>query len=110
MNSYFEKRKTVRAVGSAKRPRLVVFRSRWNIHAQLVDDVNGTTLASAYSQYIPEVKGKKGREVASIVGRVLADRAIKAGCEKVVFDRAGFKYGGRIKALADGAREGGLCF
>lgn len=110
MSSYFEKRKKKRAVGCETRPRLVVFRSRWNIHAQVVDDVNGKTLASAYSQYLPELKGKKGQEVAVVVGRIVAERAKLVGCDKVVFDRGSFKYAGRIKALADGAREGGLSF
>lgn len=110
MGKFFEKRKVKRVVGSTTRPRLVVFRSRWNIHGQVIDDVSGKTIASAYSQYLPETKGLPGRKVAAEVGKVLAERACSLGCKDVVFDRGRFKYAGRIKELAEGAREGGLNF
>jgi large subunit ribosomal protein L18 len=95
--------------GTAERPRLAVFRSNRGIFAQLVDDDSGTTLASA--NWL-SVKGKKGTktEQAAEVGKLLATSAREAGIEEVVFDRGGFLYHGRVKALADGAREGGLKF
>jgi large subunit ribosomal protein L18 len=99
--------------GDADRPRLVVYRSNSHIYAQIVDDTLGKTLVAA-STLSEEVKGaiadldKKG--AASLVGKAVAARAKAAGVEKVVFDRNGFRYHGRIAALADGAREGGLDF
>ena len=96
--------------GTAERPRLVVFRSNVGIYAQLVDDGAARTLASAGWKSLPRsFKGTK-TDQARAVGKVLADRAKKAGYESVVFDRAGYLYHGRVKALADGAREGGLKF
>ena len=96
--------------GTAERPRLVVFRSNVGIYAQLVDDGAARTLASAGWKSLPRsFKGTK-TDQARAVGKVLADRAKKAGYESVVFDRAGYLYHGRVKALADGAREGGLAF
>ena len=96
--------------GTAERPRLVVFRSNVGIYAQLVDDGAARTLASAGWKSLPRsFKGTK-TDQARAVGKVLADRAKKAGYESVVFDRAGYLYHGRVKALADGAREGGLTF
>ena len=96
--------------GSAQRPRLVVFRSNRGIEAQLVDDISGQTLASASWLGLKKTfKGDKS-EQATEVGKLLAATAKKAGVEKVVFDRAGYLYHGRVKALADGAREGGLEF
>jgi large subunit ribosomal protein L18 len=89
-----------RATGTAERPRLSVFRSNKRIYAQVIDDVRGHTLAAAGSQ----------REAAAEVGKRVAERAKGAGVERVVFDRGGFKYHGRVRALADGAREGGLEF
>jgi large subunit ribosomal protein L18 len=88
------------------RPRLSVFRSDKNIYAQVIDDANGVTLASASSL------GGKGSDVAAAqkVGKAVADAAIKAGIKDVVFDRGGFIYHGRIKALAEAAREAGLNF
>ena len=96
--------------GSAGRPRLVVFRSNRGIFAQLVDDEAGTTLAGASWTALPKsFKGDKSAQ-ASEVGKALAAAAKKAGIETVVFDRGGYLYHGRVKALAEGAREGGLKF
>ncbi len=96
--------------GSAQRPRLVVFRSNRGIEAQLVDDLNGRTLASASWRGLKKTfKGDKSEQAAE-VGKLLAATAKKAGIDACVFDRAGYLYHGRVKALADGAREGGLEF
>jgi len=95
--------------GTAERPRLVVFRSNRGIFAQLVDDSSGRTLASASWKALGESKGSK-TEQASAVGKALADAAKKAGIESCVFDRGGYLYHGRVKALAESAREGGLQF
>ncbi len=97
--------------GSPERPRLVVTRSARHIFAQIVDDTVGKTLASASTMEV-EVRGTEGDKSAHAakVGELLADRAKKAGVDKVVFDRAGNKYHGRIAALADAAREAGLGF
>ena len=99
-----------RIEGSAERPRLVVFRSNRGIEAQLVDDVEGRTLAAA--SWLGLKKGFKGTktEQAAEVGKLLAASAKNAGIETVVFDRAGYLFHGRVKALADAAREGGLRF
>lgn len=93
--------------GTAERPRLVVFRSLKHIYAQLVDDNARRTLATVSDLGIEE--GKKGDRAAQ-VGKLIAERAKSAGITRVVFDRAGYRYHGRIKAVADGAREGGLEF
>jgi large subunit ribosomal protein L18 len=99
-----------RVSGSAERPRLVVFRSNKGIYAQLVDDGSARTLASASWAQLPKsFKGTKTEQAAE-VGKRLAANAKKAGVEAVVFDRGGYLYHGRVKALADGAREGGLKF
>ena len=99
-----------RVHGSAARPRLCVFRSIRGIQAQLVDDVEAKTLAAAgHSQLKKTFKGNKSEQAAE-VGKLLAENAKKAGIESVVFDRGGYLYHGRVKALADGAREGGLKF
>lgn len=99
-----------RMVGTAERPRLVVFRSNRGIEAQLVDDLAGKTLAAASHLALPKsFKGAKTAQAAE-VGRQLAAAAKKAGVGEVVFDRGGYLYHGRVKALADGAREGGLRF
>jgi large subunit ribosomal protein L18 len=96
--------------GSAERPRLLVFRSNRGIFAQLVDDDAGKTLAAAGWTTLPKsFKGDKTEQAAE-VGKQLAEAAKKAGIETVVFDRGGYLYHGRVKALADGAREGGLSF
>ena len=94
--------------GTAERPRLLVFRSNRGIFAQLVDDDSGKTIVSA-SWTTVESKGDKS-EQATAVGKALAAAAKKEGIEAVVFDRAGYLYHGRVKALAEGAREGGLRF
>lgn len=96
--------------GTAERPRLSVFRSNRYIYAQLIDDRAGETLAHASShESAVEIKGNKTEQSAK-VGQLLAERAKAKGIETVVFDRAGYLYHGRVKALADGAREGGLKF
>src|SRR5919198_4575916 len=99
-----------RITGTAERPRLVVFRSNRGISAQLVDDLGGRTLAGA--SWLGLKKSFKGNktEQAAEVGKLLAANAKKAGIEVVVFDRGGYLYHGRVKALADAAREGGLNF
>ena len=95
--------------GTAERPRLVVFRSNRGIFAQLVDDEAGRTLASASWLQQRSFEGNK-TEQAAAVGKALAAEAKKAGVESCVFDRAGYLYHGRVRALAEGAREGGLKF
>lgn len=93
------------------RPRLSVYRSSQNIYAQVIDDVAGHTLASA-STLDKDFKGEKGSnvEAAEAVGKLVAERASKAGVKEVVFDRGAYIYHGRVKALAEAAREGGLSF
>jgi large subunit ribosomal protein L18 len=102
-----------RISGSAERPRLSVFRSRMHIYAQVIDDASGRTLAEA-STLSPELRGqgegKKKSEMAQLVGKLVAQRCLEKEIESVVFDRNGFIYHGRIKAVADAAREGGLKF
>ena len=95
-----------KVTGSPERPRLVVFRSLKHIYAQLVDDVSGKTLLTVSDA---KLEGKKSEKSAE-VGKLLASRAKEAGVTSVVFDRAGYQYHGRVKAVADGAREGGLEF
>jgi len=92
--------------GTSERPRLAVFRSNKEIYAQVIDDVAGTTLAAASST---DIQGTKTAQAVS-VGKLIADNAKKAGIEAVVFDRGGFLYHGRVKALAESAREAGLKF
>ena len=106
---HFRVRKKVR--GNAARPRLAVFRSNKHIYAQVIDDAKGHTLAAASSlekELKAQLKTGADKAAAAAVGKLLAERAKKAGVDKVVFDRGGYRYHGRIKALADGAREGGL--
>jgi large subunit ribosomal protein L18 len=107
------KRSRVRLCGTAERPRLYIFRSLNHIYAQIIDDRAGHTVASA-STLDPtikrEVNGRKKSEAASLVGALIANRAAAAGVTKVVFDKGGYKYHGRVKALADAAREAGLEF
>ena len=98
-----------RVAGTAERPRLAVARSNKRIYAQLIDDDRGHTLAAAGSHEAP-LRGLPKGEAAAEVGKLLAERAKQAGVERVVFDRGGYKYHGRVKSLADGAREGGLEF
>ncbi len=99
--------------GTPDRPRLCVFRSLSGIYAQVIDDIAGNTLVSA-STIDPaireQVKGLKQAEKAHLVGKTLAERALGKGIQTVSFDRGGYKYSGRVKALAEGAREGGLKF
>jgi large subunit ribosomal protein L18 len=104
-------RKTL--AGTPQRPRLCVFRSLAEIYVQVIDDQNGHTLASASSldhELRTKMDGLKKVEQAQLVGKTLAERTISKGIKTVVFDRGGFRYSGRVKALADGAREGGLEF
>jgi large subunit ribosomal protein L18 len=100
------KRVRRRVVGTAERPRLSVYRSNVHIYAQLIDDYAQATLAAADSREVGEAENRK--EAASKVGGLIASRASEAGIDTVVFDRGGNKYHGRIAALAEGAREGGL--
>jgi large subunit ribosomal protein L18 len=99
-----------RVGGSASRPRLAVFRSNRYIYAQVIDDVDGSTVAAASSQEKKLRSKSLSKETAAEVGSLIAERAKGAGIESVVFDRGGFPYHGRVKALADAAREGGLEF
>ena|SRR2546421_3445626 len=95
--------------GTAERPRLAVFRSNRGIEAQLIDDAEGKTLAGASWLHLKSFKGSKIEQAAE-VGKLLAANAKGAGVAQIVFDRGGYLYHGRVKALADGAREGGLQF
>jgi large subunit ribosomal protein L18 len=101
-------RKHVR--GSAGRPRLAVFRSNKHISAQVIDDRTGTTLAAASTHEADLRTGSATKDAAAKVGRLVAERAKDAGVERVVFDRGGFLYHGRVAAVAEGAREAGLEF
>jgi len=104
------KRVRSKITGTAERPRLVVFRSNHGIEAQLVDDLEGRTLAaSSWLQLKKSFKGSKSAQAAE-VGKLLAENARKAEIETAVFDRGGYLYHGRVKALAEAAREGGLKF
>lgn len=112
MQRHFRVRK--RVSGTAQKPRLVVFRSNLHIYAQLVDDATGHTLAAA-GTVEPDLRGKfNGNggniEAAKAVGALVAQRAKEKGVEEIVFDRGGYLYHGRVAALADAAREGGLKF
>jgi large subunit ribosomal protein L18 len=109
--SRLRRRRRVRAKvrGTAERPRLSVFRSNRGIQAQVIDDVAGHTLA-AVNWTEGELKSLKSMDQAKRAGELLAERAKAAGVESVVFDRGGYRYHGRVKALADGAREKGLTF
>jgi large subunit ribosomal protein L18 len=109
--SRLRRRRRVRAKvrGTAERPRLSVFRSNRGIQAQVIDDVSGHTLA-AVNWTEDDLKSLKSMEQAKRAGELVAERAKAAGVEAVVFDRGGYRYHGRVKALADGAREKGLTF
>jgi large subunit ribosomal protein L18 len=99
-----------RISGTSKVPRLSVFRSNKQIYAQLIDDVSGLTIAAA-SSYKNKAADKMNKSAqAGVVGKEVAEKALKSGIEKVVFDRNGYLYHGRVKQLADSAREGGLKF
>lgn len=107
------RRTRARIVGSAARPRLSVFRSNRGVYAQLIDDARGVTLAYASSREISAQEkgdGKGKSNVAGHVGTLIAQRAAKAGITKAVFDRGAYRYHGRVKAFAEGARKGGLRF
>lgn len=99
--------------GTAARPRMVVFRSNKQIYVQVVDDEQGKTLCAAASNdkiLAPQCAGKNGVESAAIVGKAIAERAIAKGITAISFDRGGYLFHGRVKSLADAAREGGLVF
>lgn len=96
--------------GTASRPRLSVFRSNKEIYAQIIDDVEGKTLAAASSRDKDISAESDKTKQAALVGKNLAEKALKAGVETISFDRGGYLYHGRVKSLADGAREGGLKF
>lgn len=98
-----------RVSGTAERPRFAVFRSLKHISAQLIDDVSRKTLVSAADLELT-AKGKKKIEKAELVGKLLAEKAVKKGIASVVFDRRSYKYHGRVKSVADGARAAGLKF
>jgi large subunit ribosomal protein L18 len=107
------RRVRTRVIGTQARPRLNVYRSLTGIYAQVIDDAEGRTLVSASTidaEIQPQIEGKNKTEAAKIVGQVLAERARQAGVERVVFDRGGYRYHGRVAALAQGAREAGLDF
>jgi len=106
---HFRIRKVV--TGTESRPRLAVFRSNKEIYAQLIDDVEGKTITAASSRDkdIDTTKVNKS-EAAKLVGKAIAEKAVKAGIESITFDRGGYLYHGRVKSLAEGAREGGLKF
>ncbi len=102
-------RKTIS--GTAERPRLCVFRSNKEIYAQLVDDLSGKTITAASSRDKDIASAKTNKvDAAKLVGKAIAEKATKSGVEAVVFDRGGYLYHGRVKQLAEGAREGGLKF
>lgn len=100
-----------KVLGTKEQPRLSVFRSNKDIYAQVIDDLSGTTIVSVASNG-KDLTGSKGTkiELAQLVGKKIAEKALSAGVENVVFDRNGYLYHGRVKALADGVREGGLKF
>lgn len=102
------RRVRVKVSGTAERPRLAVYKSLTNIYAQLIDDVKGVTLAQANVKDI--AKGKNDMEGAKEIGKLIAKKGKEVKISEVVFDRGGYNYHGKIKALADGAREGGLKF
>ena len=116
MNKYKQrvkrkKRLRARILVSNDRPRLTVFRSNKYVYAQIIDDSKGKTIVGYSSQDLPKTKAKKsGTEIAGMVGEELAKKAKAKKIKKVIFDRGGYKYHGKIKAIAEGARKGGLEF
>jgi len=104
------KRVRAKVFGTEKRPRLNVFRSNKNIYAQLIDDIKGLTLLSYSSLKLKGKEGKNKLETAYLVGKELGKKAKRKGIKEVVFDRGGYKFHGRVKALANGTRETGLSF
>lgn len=106
-----KKRMRTRILVSNDRPRLTVFRSNKYVYAQIIDDSKGKTIVSCSSKELPKTKvGKSGIETAGIVGEELAKKALVKKIKKVIFDRSGYKYHGKVKAIAEGARKGGLEF
>jgi len=105
------RRKKIRAKisGTAARPRLSVFKSNKGMYLQLIDDISGKTLASARTGELKDAKGKKS-VISFELGKILALKAAEKGIKEIVFDRGGYKFHGRVKAAADGAKEGGLMF
>lgn len=103
------KRTRAKIIGSAARPRLAVFRSNKHIYAQIIDDIKKTTIVAASDSELKDKKVKKS-DIASNVGKILGEKAIDKKIKSVVFDKRGYKYHGRIKALAEGVREAGLKF
>ena len=101
-------RKTIS--GTEQNPRLAVFRSNKEIYAQLIDDVSGKTICACSSREKDIDKKGNKKDISNLVGKTLAEKAVKLGVTKISFDRAGYLYHGRVKSLADGAREGGLKF
>jgi large subunit ribosomal protein L18 len=107
------KRVRAKVIGTEARPRLNIYRSLTNIYAQIIDDGAGKTLVSASTidkEVAAQIAGKNKTEAAKIVGQIVAQRAKNAGVSQVVFDRGGYKYHGRVAAVAEGAREAGLEF
>lgn len=104
-----KKRVKAKVYGTKKRPRLNIFRSLKHIYAQLVDDDQGLTIAAARDLEVKDPKGTK-TDLAFAVGQLIAVKAVKLGIEEVVFDKSSFQYHGRVKAVAEGARKGGLKF
>jgi large subunit ribosomal protein L18 len=96
--------------GTTVQPRLCIFRSNKHIYAQLIDDTKGKVLFGVSSLNDKDLKGKKKTEIANKIGKIIAKVALDKGIQKVAFDRGGYRYHGRVKALADGAREAGLKF
>jgi len=104
------KRVRAKIFGTKERPRLCVFRSVKHIYAQLIDDEKGKTLVAASDKGLKKTKRDKKVDIAKETGKLIAEKAKEQKIEKVVFDRGGYQYHGRVKALAEGAREGGLVF
>ena len=108
-----KRRIRAKIAGTAERPRLCVYRSLKHIYLQLIDDASGTTLMAASTKTADlqkDLKGKSATEKAAFIGKFLAAKAVEAGHTQAVFDRGGYLYHGNVKAVADGAREGGLQF
>jgi large subunit ribosomal protein L18 len=108
-----QRRGRAKISGTSQRPRLNIYRSLTNVYAQVIDDVAGKTLAAASTidkEVATQLEGKSKVEAARLVGKIVAERAKSAGIEKVVFDRGGYRYHGRVAAVAEGAREAGLEF
>jgi len=104
------KRIRAKIIGTALIPRLSVFRSNDRVFIQLIDDSSGKTLASVNKKEVKDTKGKNKTEVAFEMGKLMADKAKKINIEKIVFDKGGYRYHGRVRAVAEGARENGLEF